>query len=170
MRSIWRAEMRKRLFGHSLCYNGTMKLCSACLLGINCTWSNGNKLNPKVIELSKTEVLIPVCPEQLGGLTTPRTPQEILNGSGQDVISGKGKVLNKDNKDVTQYFLKGAEETLQIAKMLGVKEFIGKQKSPSCGCGLTYDGTFSGTLIKADGVTTAYLKINGLKVIPEEKI
>jgi len=148
-----------------------MKLCSACLLGIRCTWDGKDRYkNKKVIELSKKEVLIPICPEQLGGLPTPRIPQEIQNGTGDDVLNGKCKVLNKEGKDVTVYFIRGAHEVLKIAKLLGIKEFIAKQKSPSCGCGKTYDGTFTGTLIKGDGVTTALLKKHGIKVISEENL
>lgn len=148
-----------------------MKLCSACLLGIKCAWDGKDRYkNKKVIELAKREVLIPVCPEQLGGLPTPRAPQEIQNGTGDDVLKGKCRVLNKEGKDVTQYFIKGAYEVLKIAKLLGIKEFIGRQKSPSCGCGKTYDGTFTGALIEGDGVTTTLLKKHGIKVIPEEDL
>jgi len=148
-----------------------MKLCSACLLGIKCTWDGKDRYkNKKVIDLAKKEVLVPVCPEQLGGLPTPRVPQEIQNGTGDDVLNGKCKVLNKEGEDVTEYFIRGAYEVLKIAKLLGIKEFIAKQKSPSCGCGKTYDGTFTGTLIKGNGVTTALLKKHGIKVISEEDL
>ncbi len=147
-----------------------MKLCSACLLGIKCAWDGEDRYNERVIELARKEVLVPVCPEQLGGLSTPRVPQEIQNGTGDDVLNGKGKVLNKNGDDVTQYFIKGAYEVLKIAKLLGIREFIAKQKSPSCGCGKTYDGSFTGTLIEGDGVTTALLKKHGIKVISEEDL
>jgi len=149
----------------------SMKLCSACLLGIKCAWDGKDRYkNERVIELLKKEVLIPVCPEQLGGLSTPRIPQEIQGCSGEKVLDGKCKVKNKSDEDVTKQFIKGAEETLKIAKLLGIKEFIAKQKSPSCGCGKTYDGTFSGKLIDGDGVTTALLKRNGIKIISEEDL
>jgi len=147
-----------------------MKLCSACLLGIKCAWDGKDRYNKKVIDLAKKEVLVPVCPEQLGGLPTPRVPQEIQNGTGDDVLKGKCKVVNKEGKDVTECFIKGAYEVLKITQLLGIKEFIAKQKSPSCGCGKTYDGTFTGTLIEGDGVTTALLKKHGIKVIPEEDL
>jgi len=112
-----------------------MKLISACLLGIRCTWSGHNKCkNDRATELSKVETLIPICPEQLGGLATPRAPQEIQGGTGEDVLDGKCKVMNKNGKDVTRQFIRGAEETLKIAKQLNIKEFIGKPKSPSYGC------------------------------------
>ena len=135
-------------------------LCSACLLGIKCRYDNKSKPNKNVIRLSKEEVLIPVCPEQLGGLPTPREPAEQRDG----------KVITKFGKDVTQNFKKGAEQVLKIAKLFGIKKAILKQKSPSCGCGKIYDGSFSGRIIKGDGVTTTLLKRNGIKVISEEDL
>jgi len=148
-----------------------MKLISACLLGIRCTWSGHNKYkNDRAIELSRVETLIPVCPEQLGGLATPRAPQEIQGGTGEDVLDGKCKVVNKNRENVTKEFITGAEETLKIGRQLNIKEFIGKSKSPSCGCGQIYDGTFSGRLINGDGVTTALLRRNGIRIIPEEDL
>ena len=110
--------------------------------------------------MSKEEVLIPVCPEQLGGLPTPREPAEQRDE----------KVITKFGKDVTQNFKKGAEQVLKIAKLFGIKKAILKQKSPSCGCGKIYDGSFSGRIIKGDGVTTTLLKRNGIKVISEEDL
>jgi uncharacterized protein YbbK (DUF523 family) len=150
-----------------------MKLCSACLLGINCKYDGRNNLNKapkKLIEEYKKGNLIPVCPEQLGGLPTPRILQEIQGCSGEYVLEGKCKVKNKYGKDVTNNYLRGAEAVLKIAKDLNIKEAILKQRSPSCGCGQIYDGTFSKTIIKGDGVTTALLKKNGVKVITEEDL
>lgn len=137
-----------------------MKLCSACLLGVKCRYDGKDSLNKRVIELLKTEFLIPVCPEQLGGLPTPREPAEIVGN----------RVITKSGIDVTEKFVRGAKETLRIAKLFGVKEAILKQGSPSCGCGRIYDGTFSGKTIKGDGVTTALLKKHGIKVITEEDL
>jgi uncharacterized protein YbbK (DUF523 family) len=137
-----------------------MKICSACLLGIKCRYDGKNKRNEKILELAKKEILIPVCPEQLGGLPTPREPAE---------QKGK-KVITKSGKDVTKNFKKGARQVLKIAKFLGIKEAILKQKSPSCGCGQIYDGSFSEKIIKGNGVTTALLKRNGIKVISEEEL
>ena len=137
-----------------------MKLCSACLLGIKCRYDGKSKPNQKVIKLSGKEILIPVCPEQLGGLSTPREAAE---------IKGK-KVMTKSGKDVTKNFERGAKEVLRLAKLFGTREAILKQRSPSCGCGKIYDGTFSGKLIKGDGITTSLLKRNRIKVIPDDKI
>jgi len=148
-----------------------MKLISACLLGIKCAWDGkDNYKSDKAIELLDSEILIPVCPEQLGGLKTPRIAQEIQGGTGEDILDKKCKVLNRNGEDVTEEFITGAKETLKIARLFHIKEFIGKSKSPSCGCGQIYDGTFSGKLINGDGVTTALLKRNGIKVISEEDL
>ncbi len=137
-----------------------MRICSACLLGIKCRYDGWEKKNRKVINLSREEILIPVCPEQLGGLSTPREPAE-----------QKGrKVFTKSGKEVSENFEKGAKQVLKIAKLYKVKEVILKQKSPSCGCGQIYDGTFSGKIIDGDGVTTSLLKKNGIKVITEEDL
>jgi uncharacterized protein YbbK (DUF523 family) len=148
-----------------------VKLISACLLGIKCAWDGQDIYkSDKAIELSNSEMLMPVCPEQLGGLRTPRAPQEIQGATGEDVLDGKCKVLNINGEDVTQKFINGAEETLKIVKLLHIKEFIGKSRSPSCGCGQVYDGTFSRKLIDGDGVTTALLKGKGIIVITEEDL
>lgn len=137
-----------------------MKLCSACLLGIKCRHDGKIKPNKKVIELSKKETLIPVCPEQLGGLPTPRVPSEQRGN----------KVVTKNGKDVTKNFKQGAREVLKLAKLFNIKEAILKQRSPSCGSGQIYNGTFSRTIIKGNGVTTSLLKKNKIKVISEEDI
>ena len=148
-----------------------MKLISACLLGIKCAWDGQDIYkSDKAIELLNSETLLPVCPEQLGGLKTPRAAQEIQGGTCEDVLDGKCKVLNINGKDVTQEFIAGAEETLKIVKLFHIEEFIGKSRSPSCGCGQIYDGTFSRQLVNGDGVTTALLKRNGIRVITEEDL
>jgi len=148
-----------------------VKLISACLLGIKCAWDGQDIYkSDKAIELLNSETLLPVCPEQLGGLETPRAPQEIQGGTGEDILDGKCKVLNIDGEDVTQKFINGAEETLKIVKLFHIEEFIGKSRSPSCGCGQIYDGTFSRALIDGDGVTTTLLKRNGIRVITEEDL
>ncbi|MDD5342516.1 MAG: DUF523 domain-containing protein [Patescibacteria group bacterium] len=146
-----------------------MKLVSACLLGAKCRYSGQAKSDNRMVELDKKEELVPVCPEQLAGLPTPREPVEI-QGGGEAVLAGRGRVVTKSGRDVTQEFIKGAQETLKVAKIFEAKEAILKQKSPSCGCGKIYDGTFSGQLTKGDGVTTALLKQNGIRCVSEEDI
>ncbi len=148
-----------------------MKIVSACLLGIKCAWDGKDRYrNKKVIELLRKETLIPLCPEQLGGLVTPREFQEIEKGSGDNVLDGKSRVKNRIGQDVTRQFIGGAKEALKIAKQYNIKEFIAKSRSPSCGCGSIYDGSFSKRLIKGDGVTVALFKRNGIKVISENNI
>lgn len=144
-----------------------IKIVSACFLGVNCRYNGVVKPCQKIIDLCKNEDVIPLCPEQLGGLPTPREPSE-TSGDGLDILSGKAKIVTKTGKDVTQNFINGAEEVLKLAKLFDVKEVILRQKSPSCGCGKIFDGTFSDKLIKGDGVTSALLKRNGIKVITEE--
>lgn len=132
-------------------------LVSACLLGINCKYDGENNKNDKVIEYIKDKEVIPICPEIMGGLPTPRIPSEIKDN----------KVITKENKDVTNSFYKGAEEVLYLAKLLNVKKALLKAKSPSCGVGEIYDGTFTHTKIKGDGITTRLLKENNIEVITE---
>ena len=146
-----------------------MKLVSACLLGINCNYKGKSKPNQKLIEEFKGGLLYPVCPEVLGRMGVPHPPAEISGGTGLDVINGKAKVMTSDGADVTKKFIDGAFAVLAIAESIGAKEAVLKARSPSCGCGKIYDGTFSDTLIDGDGVTAALLKKNGLKVVTEEE-
>ncbi len=146
------------------------KLVSACLLGVNCRHDGKNKLNKKVIQLAAEEMLIPVCPEQLGGLETPRDPMEIIGGAGSGVLNGKARVVNRSGKNVTENLVRGAEEVLKIARSLGVKEAILKARSPSCGCEKIHSGTFPNRLVEGDGVTAALLKRSGIRVITEDDL
>ena len=131
-----------------------VKLASACLCGLRCTWCGKDKLDPAVLEMVKRGEAVPVCPEQLGGLPTPREACEQRDG----------KVFSKTGKDYTEAFNRGAREVLKLAQSIGATEFIGKAKSPSCGAGRVYDGTFIGTLTDGDGVTAKLLKNNGIKI------
>jgi uncharacterized protein YbbK (DUF523 family) len=147
-----------------------MKLISACLLGLKCRWNGEDNENPRALELIEHDILIPVCPEQLGGLPTPRARQEIQDGTGRDVLEKRAKVMNEDGDEVTDQFIKGAEETLKIARLFGVKEFIGKSQSPSCSCMKIFDGTFSGRLSNGKGVTVELLMQNGIAIRDEDDI
>lgn len=140
-------------------------LVSACLLGVNCRFDGGNSHNEDTVKRTQTEELIPVCPEEVGGLPTPRPPVEIVGGDGNDVLDGKARVLTADGEDKTAEFLSGAHHALELAQSQGVTCVILKSKSPSCGCGNIYDGTFSGTLISGDGVTAALLKRHGIEIV-----
>jgi len=113
---------------------------------------------------------IAICPEKLGGLPTPRNPMEIVGGSGEDVLDGKAKVVDSQGNDMTAEMIKGAQETVRVANEWGIRDALLAPKSPSCGCGKIYDGTFSGKLKMGDGVTAALLKRSGIRVVVEEKI
>lgn len=135
-------------------------LVSACLLGLPVRYDGQSKAVEKIKDLANDNVLIPVCPEQLGGLSTPRVKSEI-----------KGKcVVRYDGIDVTDNYLKGANITLDIAKLNKVDYCILKSKSPSCGKDLVYDGNFNGTLVDGDGITCKLLRENGFVVYSEEDI
>jgi uncharacterized protein YbbK (DUF523 family) len=140
--------------------NKKIKICSACLLGVKCRYDGKEKMNEKIINIFKNEILIPMCPEQLGGLSTPREPAE-QNGK---------KVFTKSGNNVSENFERGAKQVLKIAKLYEIKEAILKQRSPSCGYGQIYDGTFSGKIIKGNGITASLLERNGIRVITEEDL
>nr|VFJ61854.1 MAG: Uncharacterized conserved protein YbbK, DUF523 family [Candidatus Kentron sp. FM]VFJ73833.1 MAG: Uncharacterized conserved protein YbbK, DUF523 family [Candidatus Kentron sp. FM]VFK21022.1 MAG: Uncharacterized conserved protein YbbK, DUF523 family [Candidatus Kentron sp. FM] len=136
-----------------------MKIVSACLAGVKCRYDGEAKPCRKVMELVERGQAIPVCPEQLGGLTTPRTPAE-----------KKGdQVFTRDGKDVTGRFRRGAREARRIARLARCHQAILKAKSPSCGFGEIYDGTFSGRLTKGNGVFAEMLEDDGMKVMTEEE-
>lgn len=137
-------------------------LVSACLAGAQCRYDGRANLHVRIQEWVKEGRAIPVCPEQLGGLPTPRIPAELTADGTQ--------VINKAGEDVSEHFEKGAQATLQIALQEGVRCAILKSKSPSCGCGKVYDGTFSGQLREGDGITTRLLKAHGIAVKGEQEL
>ncbi|GAA0780897.1 DUF523 domain-containing protein [Hathewaya limosa] len=147
-----------------------MILISACLCGINCKYNGENNLNENILELIKNGKAIPVCPEQLGGLCTPRVESEIKNGTGKEVLYRTAQVVDKDGNDVTENFIRGANEALKIAKSVNAKIAILKSNSPSCGFGKIYDGSFKGNKIDGNGVTTALLLENDIKVFTEHDV
>lgn len=131
---------------------------SACLAGIPCRYDGGCSPFAPVVRLVESGQALPVCPEQLGGLPTPRVPAEIRNG----------RVLTRDGVDVTEAFLRGARKALQLARQCGATEAVLKARSPSCGCGPVYDGTFSRKLVPGKGLFAALLLEEGLAVHSEE--
>ena len=150
-----------------------MIIVSACLLGENCKYSGGNNKSENVIKYLEDKEYILVCPEQLGGLSTPRNPSEIItygNKDGNDVLSGCTKVLSNKGIDVTKNFIKGAEETLKIAKEHNVKTAILKAGSTSCGYKKIYDGRFLGNKIQGMGVTAAILNKENIALLDEDDI
>lgn len=135
-------------------------LISGCLLGLKCRYDAKEKKLSEIEKLIELYNLIPVCPEQLGGLPTPRIPAERV----------KDRVITQVGVDVTKEYQIGAEEALKIAKLYNCKKAILKEKSPSCGCGKIYDGTFSRNLIVGNGVTAELLLKNGIEVFGESEI
>lgn len=146
-----------------------MYLISACLCGVNCKYNGLNNYNEVCNKLLCNGNAILVCPEQLGGLSTPRLPSEIQTNS-IDIINKCGSVTNTEGKDVTSNFIKGAEETLAIAKKLNIKQAILKDGSPSCGVNYIYDGSFSGNKIVGMGITAQLLKLSSIEVISENDL
>lgn len=136
-------------------------IVSACLLGLNTRYNGGDAMNDEVIRLVKDRFIIPVCPEQLGGLPTPRPRSEIAKGSAGDILEGRAMVIDESGKDVTGPFMKGAHEVLKLARLTGASEALLKEKSPSCGVNLIYRDN---KVIKGSGVTTALLKKEGIYV------
>ena len=135
-------------------------IVSMCLAGVSCNYKGETWPHQKVMDLVDQGRAIPVCPEQLGGLTTPRAPAEQLGG----------KVITKDGRDVTAEFAKGAQRTLLIAQQVGAEVAILKARSPSCGKGMVYDGTHTGTLVAGNGETAGLLIKNGIRVLTDEEL
>lgn len=134
-------------------------LVSACLLGVSVRYDGKSKANEELIEKLIDYDFIPICPEVWGGLPTPRVPSEIIND----------KVINKDGIDVTDNYMRGAIETLNLARKFNVKKAILKSKSPSCGKNKIYDGSFTGSLIDGNGITAKLLMDNDIEVLTEDE-
>ena len=139
-----------------------MKAISACLLGVACRY-DGRPLDPALQVASPSDAAwVPLCPEQLGGLATPRIPAQITGGSGEDVLVGRARVINEEGEDVTEAFLRGAHEALALCRRLGVTEVHLKARSPSCGAGQIYRGR---ALVPGQGVAAALLAREGLRLV-----
>lgn len=135
-------------------------IVSACLCGEKARYDGKANTNEKIKQLVEEGKALPVCPEIEGGLPVPRHPCEIKNN----------KVINNTGEDKTVNFVKGAEKTLQLCKKYKIKKAILKEKSPSCGTSLIYDGTFTRTLIPGHGITAKLLRENGIQVISDEEL
>jgi uncharacterized protein YbbK (DUF523 family) len=133
-------------------------LVSACLLGLCCRYDGKSKPSQRVLQLTEKHQLIPVCPEQLGGLPTPRPPAEMQDG----------RVVNRLGLDVTAQYEKGAAETVRLCELFHCEAAVLKARSPSCGSEAVYDGTFSGRLIPGQGVAARLLTARGIPVLSEE--
>ena len=135
-------------------------LVSACLMGAGCRYDGKSNRISQLDRLMEIHACVPVCPEQLGGLSTPRIPAERMGN----------RVIDREGRDATAAFQRGAEEAVRLAKLCGCEAALLKERSPSCGCGKVYDGTFSGTLKPGDGVTAQLLKENGFTIYGESQV
>lgn len=147
-----------------------MILVSGCLLGINCKYNQGHNLNKKVLKLCLQNGCIPICPEQLGGLSTPRIPAEIVGGNGDDVLEGRAKVIDQNGRDVTVFFIRGAQEAARLVDLFSIDRAILKERSPSCGVNKIYSGNFNRHLKSGPGVTSALLYRFNVKLESEEHL
>lgn len=147
-----------------------MILISACLLGLDTKYDGKANPNPIIMKYCKAGCFIPVCPEQLGGLMTPRRPAEIVGGNGIDVIEGNAKVFDDAGNDVTNQFLAGSGQLLRIVDLFQVTAAIMKERSPSCGVNQIYDGSFSHNRQLGQGVSVTALKHAGITVVSEEEL
>ncbi len=143
---------------------------SACLIGVQCRYNGLDSKSEQVTQEFGANELIPICPEQLGGLPTPRPPAEIVGEDGDDVLDGKARVVTADGEDKTEAFLCGAHRALEIAQAHDATHAMLKSKSPSCGCGQIYDGSFSGNLTNGVGVTAALFRRHGIQIITEKDL
>lgn len=147
-----------------------MILVSSCLAGLKVRYNGSDSLDNRIQKLLLEEKAFTVCPELLGGFSTPREPAEIIGGDGEDVLNGKAIVVEKSGRNVTDLYVNGAYFTLKKAQELGATAIILKEYSPSCGSSMIYNGEFKENKISGVGVTTALLRRNGLKVISEENL
>lgn len=145
-----------------------MILVSSCLAGMKVRYNGTDCLDETIQKLLNENKAIAVCPELLGGFSTPREPAEIIGGNGEDVLVGTAKVVDRSGTDVTDMYLEGAYITLAKAQEVSATMVVLKENSPSCGSTMIYNGEFKGKKIAGNGVTTALLRKNGIKVTSEE--
>jgi uncharacterized protein YbbK (DUF523 family) len=145
-------------------------LVSACLAGCACRFDGSSNRDDQVTRLVTEGRAVLVCPEEEGGLGTPRPRAEIVGGDGRDVVEGRARVMTEAGVDVTEAYLAGASSALDAARDAGATTAILKARSPSCGKGIVYDGTFSKTQRAGVGVTAALLEANGIEVLSDEQL
>lgn len=143
-------------------------MVSSCLAGMKVRYNGTDCLDEKIQKLLNENQAIAVCPELLGGFSTPREPAEIVGGDGEDVLAGTAKVVDRSGIDVTELYLKGAYITLEKAQEVSATMVVLKENSPSCGSTMIYNGEFKGKKIAGNGVTAALLRKNGIEVTSEE--
>lgn len=145
-------------------------LVSACLAGRACAYDGSARTDPQIMELVRSGRAVLVCPEDEGGLGTPRPAAEITGGSGEDVLDGEARVVTDRGVDVTEQYLLGARIAVERAAEHGCRTAVLKARSPACGCGAIYDGSFSSTLKPGDGVCAAALRREGLELWTDEDV
>lgn len=142
-------------------------MVSSCLAGMKVRYNGTDCLDEKIQKLLNENQAIAVCPELLGGFSTPREPAEIVGGDGEDVLAGTAKVVDRSGTDVTELYLKGAYITLEKAQEVSATMVVLKENSPSCGSTMIHNGEFKGKKIAGNGVTAALLRKNGIEVTSE---
>jgi uncharacterized protein YbbK (DUF523 family) len=147
-----------------------MIVVSSCLAGWKVRYNGTDCLDETMEKLLNDKKFKTVCPELMGGFSTPREPAEIIGGNGYDVLDGKAVVQDRKGNDVTQMYINGANKTLEFIKSLNAEMVVLKENSPSCGSSFIYTGNFDGTKKDGVGVTTAILRRNGIKVISENEL
>lgn len=145
-------------------------LVSACLAGRTCAYDGSHRAHPEIVRLVREGRAVLVCPEEEGGLGTPRPSAEICGGTGADVLDGSAKVLTREGADVTEQYLAGARIAVQRAAEHGCAAAVLKARSPACGCGAIYDGSFTKAVREGDGVAAAALRGAGVELVTEEEL
>jgi uncharacterized protein YbbK (DUF523 family) len=143
---------------------------SACVAGVACTHEAEAKTRDWALRLMAEGRAVTVCPEVAGGLPVPRPAAEIIGGDGHDVLDGRARVVDEHGVDVTEQYLRGAQAALAAARRAGATRAILKARSPSCGSGRIFDGTFTGGTAAGDGVTAALLTRSGIEVLTDEQV
>lgn len=143
-------------------------IVSACLAGVRCCYDGKDRIHSRVRRMVDEGIALPVCPEVLGGRPIPRDRCEIRGGDGGKVLSNKAKVVTESGNDISRKMILGAKRALTCAKIFGANSAILKSKSPSCGVGMIYDGSFSGKLVIGNGVTAELLLKNNIFIQNEK--
>lgn len=144
-----------------------MYFVSACLVGVNCRYDGNNSYSEKVAEFLSDKEYIALCPEELGGLPTPRAPSSFVGGTGEEILTGGAKLIDSDKIERTEEFIRGAKASLKAAREKGVTHAILKERSPSCGTREVY---LNRKRVEGMGVTAALLKSEAIVVISDEEI
>ncbi|AIQ43131.1 DUF523 domain-containing protein [Paenibacillus sp. FSL R7-0312] len=147
-----------------------MIIVSSCLAGMKVRYNGTDCLDQSIRHLLDSHQAVAVCPELMGGFSTPREPAEIVGGSGRDVLEGRARVVGRTGNDVTAMYIEGAYAALEQARSLAATLVVLKENSPSCGSSMIYNGAFAGVKIPGEGVTSALLRLHGIEVISEDQL